>query len=248
VTAWLQVSAVDRPAARVCCLPRAGGSTRDFDGWGSALGPHVEVCAVQLPGRLNRFREPAATSLFDASVAIAAELADRADLPDLPDLPMVIFGDCMGALIAFEVARELRRKYGLVPGALVVASYLPPHEIRTTRPYHDAPPDELRARLAEVGGVAPEMLADDELFELMLPTLRADFSLFETYEYRPEESLSSDIIAIVGATDPYVSSASLAGWKQHTSGTFQIREFPGGHFFLRDSPPALDMVRQIALG
>jgi medium-chain acyl-[acyl-carrier-protein] hydrolase len=242
VTAWLQASAVDRPAARVCCLPRAGGSARDFDGWDCALGPQVEVCAVQFPGRLNRFLEPAATSLVDASVAIAAELADRTDLP------MVIFGDCMGALIAFEVVRELRRKYGFVPEALVVASYLPPHEIRTTRPYHDAPPDDLRARLAEVGGVAPEMLADDELFELMLPTLRADFSLFETYEYRPEEALSSDIIAIVGSADPYVSSASLAGWQQHTSGTFEIREFPGGHFFLRDSPPALEMVRQTALG
>ena len=242
MTAWLQLSTVEHPEARVCCLTRAGGSARDFDAWGPALAPRVQVCAVQLPGRLNRFLEAPFTSLVDA----ARELGDV--LSGYQDLPLVLFGDCLGSLIAFETARHLRRAYGWVPAALLVASYLPPDQMRTTRPYHQAPDGELRARLAEVGGVPPEVLADDELFELMLPTLRADFALFETYRYVPEALLPSDIVAMVGDSDPYVNAASLSGWRQHTSGDFRVAEFPGGHFFLRDSPGAVELVRQTALG
>ena len=128
------------PEARVCCLPRAGGSARDFDDWSGRLGEGIEVAAVQLPGRLNRFREPALTSLIDVAEAAAAELAAGRDLP------LVLFGDCMGALVVFEIARLLRARFAIVPVALVVASYLPPHEVRITRPFHDASPEQLRWR------------------------------------------------------------------------------------------------------
>ncbi|MGC4804635.1 thioesterase II family protein [Micromonospora sp. DT233] len=242
MTRWLQVQRVDDPAVRVCCVPRAGGSARDFDYWPAVLGPRVELCAVQLPGRLSRFREPPMTSLS----AVAAEVATA--LTDCAELPTVLFGDCMGSLVVFEVARELRRRGAALPSALMVASYLPPDELRSTEPYHDRDEEALRGRLAEVGGVSPEVLEDDELFELMLPTLRADFSLFETYVYRAEDPLPSDVVALVGATDPYVDAAAMRGWGRHTAGAFEVRTFGGGHFFLRDSTDAVMLVRDRALG
>ncbi|MDG4834246.1 thioesterase domain-containing protein [Solwaraspora sp. WMMD1047] len=241
MTRWLQVQPVDDPAVRVCCAPRAGGSARDFDHWAAVLGPRVELCAVQLPGRLSRFREPPVTSLTTVAAEVATALIDRAELPT------VLFGDCMGSLVVFEVARELRRRGAAQPLALMVASYPPPDRVRTTEAYHDRDATALRGRLAEVGGVAPEMLQDDELFELMLPTLRADFSLFETYEFRAEGPLPSDIVALAGAADPYVDEASLQGWRRHTTGAFEVRTFEGGHFFLRDSIEAVPMVRERSL-
>lgn len=240
--AWLQAWPAAHPRARVVCVTRAGGSARDFDGWSDVLGDDVEVCAVQLPGRLDRFREPALDAVEPVAVAAAAAIAD---LPAA--LPLVLMGDCMGTLIAYEVAREQRRRGQPMPEALVVASYPPPDRLRTERPYHDAPAEELRGRLAEVGGVPSHVLMDDELFELMLPTLRADFALFERYRYTPEPPLAADIHAIVGETDPYLGVPDVEAWACHTSGSFTVRAFPGGHFFLREHEEPLRYVRDVAL-
>jgi medium-chain acyl-[acyl-carrier-protein] hydrolase len=239
---WLQTWPAAHPRARVVGVTRAGGSARDFDGWSDVLGDDVEVCAVQLPGRLDRFREPALESVEPAAEAVAAAIAE---LPAA--LPLVLMGDCLGTLIAFEVAREQRRRGSAMPAALVVASYPPPDRLRTERAYHDAPAEELRGRLAEVGGVPSHVLMDDELFELMLPTLRADFALFERYRCTPEPPLEASIHAIVGETDPYLGVPDMEGWACHTSGAFAVRAFAGGHFFLHEREEPLRYVRSVAL-
>ncbi|HSR25144.1 MAG TPA: thioesterase domain-containing protein [Candidatus Eisenbacteria bacterium] len=239
---WLQTSPAAHPRARVVCTTRAGGSARDFDGWSPVLGDDVEVCAVQLPGRLDRFREPALDSIEPIAVAVAEAIAG---LPDA--LPLVLVGDCMGALVAYEVARVQRRRGWTMAGDLVVASYLPPDRLRTEQPYHDAPAERLRGRLAEVGGVPAHVLMDDELFELLLPTLRADFSVFERYRYTGEPPLEAAIHAIVGEADPHLGVADMEGWGCHTSRTFTVRTFPGGHFFLREHEEPLRFVRDVAL-
>lgn len=241
MTDWIQ--AADRPSAvaRVICLPRAGGNARDFDPWQEGLGDRVQLCAVQLPGRLNRFREPA----IDDLLTIAAQVAGA--VQELDDLPYVMFGDCMGALVAFEVARFLRQSGGPSPRALVVASYPAPDQLRTERPYHAASAEELRQRLREVGGVPPIALAEDELFELLLPMLRADFAVFECYRYEPEPPLDVEIHAMAGTDDPYVSFEVLEGWRSHTTAGFSRYVLPGGHSFLREGSEAVEAVRSLAL-
>jgi medium-chain acyl-[acyl-carrier-protein] hydrolase len=126
--------------------------------------------------------------------------------------PYLLFGDCMGALISYEAARMVRSRGGRQAAALIIASYPSPDQLRTTKPYHQAPTGELRQRLREVGGVPPAVLEDDELFELLLPTLRLDFAAFERYRYVPEAPLDIDIHAIGGRGDPYVSASALECW------------------------------------
>jgi surfactin synthase thioesterase subunit len=223
------------------CLPRAGGTARDFAPWAETFGSEIQLAAVQLPGRLERFRERA----IDRCAPIAAEVAAIAR--GFEDLPLILFGDCMGTLIAYEVARKMRHDGIRLPAALIVASYPAPDHPRNEPPYHAAPLEELRARLARIGGVPRELLQDNEMFRLMLPTLRADFSVFERYKYNPEPPLPIDVHAIIGAEDTLTSAAHLEGWERHTSARFALRVFAGGHFFLRESEDVPRFVRDVAL-
>ncbi|EFL30509.1 thioesterase 1 [Streptomyces viridochromogenes DSM 40736] len=241
MTDWIQSAEAPRAVARVVCLSRAGGSARDFDQWRKPLGEEIEMCAVQLPGRLDRFHEEPLSDLH----RIAEEVADA--LTTLSPRPYLLFGDCMGALVAFETASALRRLGAAAPASLVVASYPAPDRMRTQRPYSDGSAEDLRERLREVGGVPPAVLDEDELFELMLPMLRADFAAFEGYRYRETEPLASGIHALVGADDPYVTVADLHGWRPHTTGEFTARALTGGHFFLHESDEAVSLVRDLAL-
>lgn len=238
---WIQGETLPGALARVVCVPRAGGSARDFDSWRAPLGAHVELRAVQLPGRLDRYTEPALSDLRQ----IAAEMA-RA-VAGLSPLPLVLFGDCMGALVAFEAARVLRRNGDLLPSALVVSSYPAPHQTRTERTYADGTADDFRRRLKDVGGVPAAAIEDDELFELMLPTLRADFTAFERYVCTDEEPLDVDIHALLGQSDPYYSAQDLAGWERHTRQQFTLTLVEGGHFFLREGDATAVFVREVAL-
>ncbi|MEU3529465.1 alpha/beta fold hydrolase [Streptomyces sp. NPDC038707] len=241
MTDWIQSVAAPDAVARVVCLPRAGGSARDFDRWRTSLGARIELAAIQLPGRLDRFGEQPLNDLHRIAEEVGAALTT------LPPRPYVLFGDCMGALVAFETACVLRRLGAAPPACLVVASYPAPDRMRTERRYSDGSAEDLRKRLREVGGVPPAVLDEDELFELMLPMLRADFEAFESYRYRRTDPLPSAVHALVGAEDPYVTVADLDGWRRHTTGEFTARALPGGHFFLHESDAAVSLVRDLAL-
>jgi len=241
MSGWLQREYAPDAVARAVCVPRAGGSARDFDAWRAPLGSQVELCAVQLPGRLDRYTEPALSDLLEIAAAVAEAVWA------LTPAPFVLFGDCMGALVAFEAARALRRGGGPAPAALVVSSYPAPHQARTERRYADATPGEFRRRLQDVGGVPAAAIDDDELFELMLPTLRADFAAFEGYACGEEEPLDAGIHALLGRGDPYYAPSDLAGWQRHTSRDFKLTLFEGGHFFLREGDAAAMFVRDVAV-
>ncbi len=239
MTRWARVVPALEARVRLVCIPRAGGSSADFCSWSGELGGDVEVHAIQLPGRLDRFREPP----IDRLAPIAEQVASV--VRELDDLPVVVLGDCMGALVAFEVARLLRRRAERLPAALIVASYAAPDVVRKERTYHDAPARELRERLLHIGGVPPEILQDDELFDVLLPSLRADFAVFETYEY--EDPLAVDIHALVGRSDTHVAAGSVEGWRRHTAKRFELRRFDGDHSFLLLDMAVLDHIRNVAL-
>lgn len=228
---WLQIFAAETARARIVCLLRAGGTTADFAQWTGPFGD-IEVCAVQLPGRLRRYSEPAVRTTEPIVQGVVQALQE------LEYLPLLLFGDCMGAILAFEIARELRRASLPLPISLIVGSYAPPDQKRTSANFHDAPAEVFRNRLLEVGGLEPEVIDEDELFELLLPSLRADFESFENYEYVPETPLEVDIYGIGGQADPLVSFSELEGWRRHTCRHFEARPFTGDHFFPRDNPSA----------
>jgi medium-chain acyl-[acyl-carrier-protein] hydrolase len=217
-----------RARLRLLCLPHAGGGASSFRGWADALPPEVEVCPVQLPGRENRIAEPA----FDRVPPLTEALADAVE--PLLSLPFALFGHSNGALIGFELARTLRARGRPGPVHLFASGRRAPDVSLNRPPTHHLPDAELLADLQELGGIPPQLLEHPELLAVLLPTLRADVAIHETYAFQEQPPLAFPITAYGGLADPRTPLASLEAWGRHTAGPFVTRLFPGGHFYLQE--------------
>jgi medium-chain acyl-[acyl-carrier-protein] hydrolase len=224
---WLAYRDVNpRAKMRMFCLPYAGGGASVYRGWGASLPNYLEVCPVQLPGRESRLREAPFTDLKTMVPAVADALVPYMDLP------FVLFGHSMGAAIAFELTRELRRRGRPQPLHLFVSGRRAPHLPAREEPIHALPEPEFLAKLRELNGTPEEVLQHEELMKLLLPILRADFGVNETYEYTEGEPLQAGISALGGIGDKDVLREDVDAWRQHTTGRFRARMFPGDHFFI----------------
>jgi surfactin synthase thioesterase subunit len=220
---------------RLFCLPYAGGGASIFRRWSEEFPPGIEVCPIHLPGREGRLAEPAFTDVKP----LVARLADVLD-PYL-DRPFALFGHSMGAVIGFELARQLARRGQPTPAHLFVSASRAPQLPRRGEPIHALPEPAFLDALRRMAGTPELVLRDAELVQLMLPALRADFELVETYRYQAGPALSCPISAFGGAGDDLVRWSELASWAELTGGPFAIRMLPGNHFFLSDpvARPAL---------
>jgi medium-chain acyl-[acyl-carrier-protein] hydrolase len=240
---WLAYREVNpRARLRLFCFPYAGGGASAYRGWAAALPADVEVCPVQLPGRESRLREPA----FERPEPLIAALADL--LQGHLDLPFAFFGHSMGAMISFELAREQRRRGAPLPLHLFVSARRAPQVPAREEPIHDLPEPEFLAKLRELNGTPEEVLQHAELMRLLMPVLRADFAVNETYGYRQEEPLGMGISAFGGLGDHEVTRDDLALWSEHTRGPFRLRMLPGDHFFLHSGRDLIaeSMARDLA--
>lgn len=231
---------MDSPDLRLFCLPYVGGSASVYEPWRGAFGEDVEVCTVELPGRQGRMREPAIPRLEPLVDALATALADELDVP------YAIFGHSMGSLIAFELARELRRRGYDEPCALFVSGGPAPRLPMDRAPWYNASDTEVIARLQGLGGLPDEIRDEPELLQFFLPMIRADLEVFETYQYRPGRPLDCPTVAFTGSVDREVPVTRVAPWSQECAGRFEYHVLPGGHFFLRSSQAALlDLIRGV---
>ncbi len=215
-------------ALRLFCLPYAGGDVAMFAPWAEDLPSEIELCPVRLPGRGPRVLEPA----YAAVGPLVAALADG--LRPALDVPFALFGHSMGALVCFELARELRRRGGPLPCHLLVsgrpAPQLPPRYDPLSRLADRELVDQLHRRYGYVPPRDDDLF--DELLRLMIPTLRCDVMVSDTYAYPDEPPLDCPITAFGGLDDATVTRDELAAWRAQTRGPFEIRMLPGGHFYL----------------
>jgi len=160
------------------------------------------------------------------------------------DLPFAFFGHSLGALIAFELARELARRNERGPVRMFASARRAPHLPHSGRLVHNLPASELIRELKTYKGTPDAVLDDPDLLAMLLPTTRADFALHETYTYASGPLLVCPISALGGLEDDHVAPHELEAWRKETHGDFSIRMFPGGHFYLRDH--RLDLSQAIA--
>lgn len=224
---WLY-SIKPRPQAalRLFCLPFAGGGASAYRAWANLLPESIEVCPIQLPGRENRLREPLFTR-----VGPLVEQLSRAVAP-LLDRPFAIFGHSLGALIAFEWVRRLRRDGLPAPLCLFASARLAPH-VRDPRPPASLmAADEFLAEVRKLNGTPAAVLASPELLAMLLPIMRADFAVNENYSYYEAPRLDVPLRAFGGSSDPKASRADLEQWGRHTGADFGVQMFAGDHFFI----------------
>ncbi|MCF6522535.1 thioesterase II family protein [Streptomyces sp. JJ36] len=215
------------------CFPYAGGSARIFSGWESALPAHVRLRAVEPAGRGSRFRERP----HDRIETLTQDL-----LPTLlaaRDAPYALFGYSLGALVAYELARIMEQRYGCPPLHLCVGAFRAPHLKRSAVPDYNLPEAEFRERLRAFNGTPDAVLADDSLMELVIPLLRADLAVADTYRHTGGRPLSCPITAFAGSGDEEVPLPAVAQWERHTAAAFALTVLDGDHFFIHQQESAL---------
>ncbi|OPC80287.1 thioesterase [Embleya scabrispora] len=215
---------------RLVALPHAGGSASFWFPLSAALKERVEVLGVQYPGRQDRRAEP----LVDDIDTLAERITEALD-PWLDErLPLVLFGHSMGAVLGFEVARRLR----VPPAALIVSGRRAPDRQREER-LHRLDDAGLAAELRSMSGTDASLLANDEVLQMVLPALRADYRAIETYRCTPGAPLECPITVLIGDQDPKVTLDEATAWRDHTNGTFALHTFTGGHFYLTEHQAAV---------
>lgn len=231
---WLPQSLLQTDASmRLFCLPYAGAGAGAYRAWSHEVPRDLQLCPVQLPGRENRIRERP----VDDAPTLVRQILDG--IRPFLDRPFVIFGHSMGALLGYELARELRRQGLPQPKHLFLAAHRAPH-LPGEHPYvHDLTYDKFIAEMRRLEGTPEEVLAHRELMDLVAPILRADFKLCETYSYVPGDPLDIPLSIFGGLTDPKVDERVLAPWREHTTAAMTLRMFAGGHLFLQQERPRL---------
>ncbi|ABD88578.1 alpha/beta fold hydrolase [Rhodopseudomonas palustris] len=230
--AWFPCNRLPLPdATRLICFHHAGGNAQSYRDWTShpALGKFA-VCPVELPGRGTRYGEAAARDLTGLIDACWPHFRDVIGT----EQPVVLFGHSLGALVAYEVARRMQAD-DRPPAALIASARRAPTSVSPEPWRHMLQDGELVDELQRLGGTAAEILRHRELLDLVLPTIRSDFALTETYLHPPGSKLSCPVIAIRGTADHEVSAGDLDRWQEVSSARFERWTFDGDHFYLNDA-------------
>jgi surfactin synthase thioesterase subunit len=211
------------------CFPFAGGGASVFHKWSGELPRTIRALPVQLPGREGRWAEKA----FSSVPVLVPVLADA--LSSVLKPPFALFGHSMGAFIAFDLARELQRRGLASPARLFVSACRAPQIPDPDPPLYTMTEDEFALELKRLNGIPPEVFENREYMELILPMLKADFELCDTYVYRNGAPLECGISAFRGKDDWKVGSEHVTPWGAQTKAGYIERICPGDHFFLNSS-------------
>ncbi|HET8659299.1 MAG TPA: alpha/beta fold hydrolase [Micromonosporaceae bacterium] len=220
---------------RLVCFPHAGGSATFYLPVSAKMPPAIEVCAVQYPGRQDRRAEPGIESI----PALADAIFDT--VRPLSDRPLAFFGHSMGAIVAYEVALRMER-YGMAPLVRLFASGRRAPSRYRPETVHQQGDQGIIAELRELSGTNANMLGDPEMLEMILPAIRADYRAIETYRHVSDQPVSCPVTALVGDSDPRVTLDEAKAWEGHTTGPFDLRVFPGAHFYLIEQGQAVIQV------
>ncbi|MFY9622117.1 MAG: thioesterase II family protein [Pyrinomonadaceae bacterium] len=238
MTPWISRQQPNPNASmRLFCFPYAGGGASIYRDWHKSFPPTIEVCPVQLPGRGERLGEPPFTqikALVDATAEALFPFFDK---------PFAFFGHSMGALLGYELAHLLLKEKAAAPLKLFVSGHSAPHLRNREMITYDLPEDEFIAELRRLKGTPKQVLEHPELMTLMIPLLRADFEICETYRSASEARLDCPITAFGGTDDTEVPQKKIEGWREHTSGPFLLHMLTGDHFFIHTSQS--DVVRTV---
>ncbi len=234
-TEWI-ITPAPRPAAKLVllCLPFAGGSSNSFRNWASILPPAVELRAVELPGHGFRLSEPLIDRLNDLLPVLTEGIADELDRP------FALFGHSMGAILGYELTLLLQKQFPeRKPVHVFLSGHGAPHLPQHEPPIHQLPEQEFIEKIKSYNGTPPEVFENKELLSLMIPILRTDFKMCETYQRDKIEKIDIPLTAMGGVQDPGATRADLEAWKEYTTRSFNVRMFPGDHFYLLHQKIAL---------
>lgn len=223
---------------RIFCFPHAGGSPRAFLDWQADLNGVAEIVAICRPGREHRADEsaPAIGELIEGAAEAIAEITAQ------DGMPYCLFGHSLGALVAFEVCRRLAG--GVAPRRFVVSGcsapcLLPSERVKRIAKLTGA---EFAEAIGFFGGLAPEVIAEPEVRDLLLPGIVADFRMAVGYQYRSGPPLAVPATIVVGRDDPHVKQEQVAPWDREFTWPPDRHWVDGGHFYFDTNRGAITTI------
>jgi medium-chain acyl-[acyl-carrier-protein] hydrolase len=226
----------DNAELRLFCFPYAGGPAAIFREWADNLANSFDIWSVEYPGRGTRRSEAPLRRISLLVDGLLPEL--RSDLTG----SYAFFGHSMGALVAFEILRRLKSEGAATAVCFFASGCRAPTVGFKRRSIYGLPEPELIEELRRIGGTPDAVLSNEDLMQLALPALRADFEASERYTYKSGPRLDCPIFVYSGLYDSIVSPEDLTGWRAESTESSMIRMFPGAHFFLHS---AREMVMRV---
>ncbi len=223
---FVHFSRAPRATQRLFCFPYAGGSAQIFRSWAGQLPASIELIGVQAPGKGSRLLEPPCTTIDELIAQLLPAIT-----PLLAEKPFSFFGHSNGALVAFELSGVLQERRLPLPQHLFLSASPAPWARTFEKPYSAMGDDEFRAVLEDLNGTPPEILQDRDLFDLVLPGLRADFALAEGYSYRRPFKLAVPASIYYGEHDE-IEPVQIYSWQDQIHRPARFEKIPGGHFFI----------------
>lgn len=220
---------------RLFVFPYAGGGVYQYRAWPEGLGPNIEVIGVQMPGREDRVHE---APMADLDAALDPVVADMTSVLD--DRPFAVFGHSLGALLCMEAVHRISETSTRSPEHVFVSGCRAPHIIHRGRiPISELDDAGLIDHLRRLDGTPDEVLENPDVAAYLLRLVRADYTLFDNYEYRARPPLERPITVFGGQDDPSTTTESLTAWTGLTNAPTTIHTVPGGHFFVHSARQAL---------
>lgn len=216
---------------RLFCFPYAGGAAMVFSKWKKYLNDSIELHPLELNGRGRKFSLPYYNSIGAAVADIYDEIKEHLD-----DEPYAFFGHSMGSTLAYELALKIMKTEHPQPKHAFFSGRYPPHIQREDRMMHLLSEEEFVEEVLKLGGTPRELFADQELLNIYMKILRADYRMLETYSPSVRgDRFHYDITALNGNKDSMASVSEVSEWKHYTDSTFKLYEFQGGHFYINDN-------------
>ena len=215
---------------KLFCLPFAGGTASTYISWKKYMEGSIELKPIELSGRGKRFGE----SLCNNISEVVDDVFDQIH-QDLNSQRYAFFGHSMGALIIYELMNKIKQKGCNDPEHIFFSGRFPPH-IKDYSQLHILDDSEFISEVYKLGGIPEELMKYDELLQLIIPVLKADYKVVETYKHiEKKTNWNFDISVFYGSEDSEIEIKHAFEWKKYTAKDCSVFKFEGDHFFINEN-------------
>jgi len=227
-------------AMTLFCVPYAGGSGSAYNEWKKYFNDYITVIPVELKGRGKRFNENLYQDMQEAVDDILCVLKKTIERDEY-----AIFGHSMGALLAYELYYAITLESLRKPNHIFFSGHSAPCCGRDREKLHLLSDDEFVKRIIALGGMPEEVLCNGELLDIVLPYLKNDFRISESYLYKERMAKIECNISVFTGKDEDTTVEEIQLWKKHGSKKVRIYDFNGNHFFINEH---IQSIAQIITG